>query len=80
MIGQHAEDRQPAQPIEIRNAGAGQWPIVLHNDMELAASLRRKFPRARILHVAHNSIMTTPRFRDRQSPLRSCLPTVREFA
>jgi glycosyltransferase involved in cell wall biosynthesis len=47
----------------IRNAGAGQWPIILHNDMELAATLRRKFPQARIIHFAHNSIMTTPRFR-----------------
>lgn len=49
----------------IRQAGASRWPMVLHNDMELAVSLRRRFPQARIFHLSHNANGTTERFRRR---------------
>ncbi len=47
----------------IRACGADGWPLVLHNDMELAVSLRRRLPASPIVHLAHNHNGTTERYR-----------------
>ncbi len=39
----------------IRRAGLEDGPFLLHNDIELAVYLRRRFPKAFILHRSHNN-------------------------
>ncbi len=38
----------------IREHGLGEMPFVLHNDPEMAVHLRRRFPKAKIVHLFHN--------------------------
>ena len=47
----------------VRQAGLESGPFVLHNDIELAVYLRRKFPKAFLLHHAHNANPARPKFR-----------------
>ena len=47
----------------IRWAGLENGPFLLHNDIEMAVYLRRKFPKAFILHRSHNNNPCSPKFR-----------------
>ncbi|HWE03318.1 MAG TPA: glycosyltransferase family 4 protein [Tepidisphaeraceae bacterium] len=54
--------------------------LVLHNDMELAVSLRRRFPEATILHIAHNNNGSTSRCRKRFASSVDTAIAVSDFA
>ncbi len=59
--------RQGAYALRVARALRGRLedrPWVLHNDPELAIYLRRRFPRARLLHHFHNPLEMTPRGRE----------------
>jgi glycosyltransferase involved in cell wall biosynthesis len=60
---QGAYEARVAEAIERRKAMDGA--LVLHNDMELAVGLRRRFPEACIVHVSHNQVGTTPKYQRR---------------
>ena len=47
----------------IRKCGAGDLPMVVQNDPEMAVHLRLKFPKAHLLHHFHNSNECDQRFR-----------------
>lgn len=47
----------------IRRAGLQNRPLLLNNDIELAVFLRRQFPNAFILHLAHNDNPCHAKFR-----------------
>ncbi|MGI4790077.1 MAG: glycosyltransferase family 4 protein [Janthinobacterium lividum] len=47
----------------IRRAGLQDGPFILHNDIEMAVYLRRQFPKAFLLHHAHNANPCSPKFR-----------------
>ena len=47
----------------IQKSGLQDRPLLLNNDIELAVFLRRKFPRAFILHQAHNRNPCSEKFR-----------------
>ena len=47
----------------IRRAGLEDGPFLLHNDIELAVYLRRRFPKAFILHRSHNNNPCNEKFR-----------------
>lgn len=49
----------------IRQAGNGHRTLFLHNDMEMVVFLRRVFPDATIIHLAHNNNPCDWRFRRR---------------
>ncbi|MBE7209732.1 MAG: glycosyltransferase family 4 protein [Gluconacetobacter diazotrophicus] len=58
--------RQGAYAARLARALRGRWedrPWMLHNDPELAIYLRRKFPRAFLLHHFHNPLEMSPHAR-----------------
>ena len=59
--------RQGAYAARVARALRGRWedrPWMLHNDPELAIYLRRRFPRAFLLHHFHNPLEMKPRARE----------------
>ena len=63
----------------IRIHGLQDLPMILHNDPELAVLLRRKFPRAFIVHHFHNQIDSAPVFRRRLSTAANVVTAVSDF-
>lgn len=63
----------------IRQAGLQDQPLLLHNDPELAVLLRRRFPRAFIVHHFHNQIDSAPVFRRRFSAAANVVTAVSNF-
>ena len=61
----HLGQRTYAEKVAnaIRDGGLDGQPFILHNDPEMAVLLRRKFPRAFIVHHFHNQIDSAPNFR-----------------
>ena len=47
----------------IRDGGLEIFPLMLHNDPELAVHLREKFPEATIVHLFHNSNPCSEKYR-----------------
>lgn len=47
----------------IASAGLEKLPLILNNDLQLAVMLRRRFPKAFIMHIAHNQNQVAARFR-----------------
>jgi glycosyltransferase involved in cell wall biosynthesis len=60
-------------------AGLQHLPFILHNDPELAVLLRRRFPRAFIIHHFHNQIDSAPFFRLRFSSAADVVTAVSDF-
>ncbi len=60
-LGQQAYAEKVAAAIH--DGGLETQPFILHNDPEMAVLLRRKFPRAFIVHHFHNQIDSAPNFR-----------------
>lgn len=63
----------------IRKAGLQDGPFVLHNDIELAVFLRRQFPKAFLLHHAHNNNPCSPKFRARFGQSVDAMTAVSDF-
>ena len=63
----------------IREAGLQDLPLILHNDPELTVLLRRRFPRAFIVHHFHNQIDSAPAFRRRFRSAANVVTAVSDF-
>jgi len=63
----------------LRRAGLQDQPFILHNDPELAVLLRRRFPRAFIVHHFHNQIDSAPVFRRRLAGAVDVITAVSDF-
>jgi glycosyltransferase involved in cell wall biosynthesis len=63
----------------LRDHGLQDRPLVLHNDPELAVLLRRRFPRAFIVHHFHNQIDSAPVFRRRFPAAANVVTAVSDF-
>ena len=50
---------------EVRRRGLERWPLIFHNDPEMAVLFREKFPSARIVHHFHNQHTSKERMRRR---------------
>ena len=63
----------------IERAGVQHLPLILQNDPQLAVVLRRRFPRAYILHLFQNQNTCAPRFRKQFGAAVSVAAAVSRF-
>lgn len=62
-VGQWSYERKVSTAIAKRSRNGPRRTLVLHNDPEMAVALSRKFTDATVLHLFHNPVLASDRWR-----------------